>query len=189
MATERVVKTTRVYEGRVVSLRVDEVELPSGRRARREIVEHRGAVAVVPLTAEGNILLVRQYRSAAGRALLEIPAGTIELGEPVTDCLHRELGEEVGMRAGWVEPLVSFLPSPGFLTEQVHIFLAGDLSPSRSAGQRGSADAEEEGLAVVSVPLAEARDLVARGEIVDAKSIIGIMLSSARMGTAPGRPR
>ncbi len=168
MTPERALGSRRIYDGRVVSLRVDEVELPSGRRAEREIVEHRGAVAVVPVI-DGDVLLVRQHRTAVGRALLEIPAGTIEPGEMVEACLQRELAEEIGMRAGRVEHLVTFYPSPGFLTEAVHLYVAHDLSPHRL-------EAEEEDLAVVRVPLARARSLVADGEIVDAKSIIGLLL-------------
>ncbi len=168
MIPERVLSTRRIYDGHVVSLRVDEVELPSGRRAEREIVEHRGAVAVVPVI-DGDVLLVRQHRMAAGRALLEIPAGTIEPGEAVEACLQRELAEEVGMRAGRIQHLVTFYPSPGFLTEAVHLYVAHDLSPYRL-------QAEEEDLAVVRVPLERARSLVADGEILDAKSIIGLLL-------------
>ena len=153
-----------------MSLRVDDVELPSGHRQVREVVEHRGAVAVVPLI-EDDVLLVRQFRRAAGRALLEIPAGSMEGGEEPEACLQRELGEEIGMRAGHVTHMVSFYPSPGFLTEVVHVYVASQLSPHRL-------DAEEEDLEVVRLPLARARALVGQ-EIVDAKSIIGLLLASA----------
>jgi ADP-ribose pyrophosphatase len=157
----------RVYEGRVVSLRVEEVELPDGRRVQREIVEHRGAVAAVPVL-DGDVLLVRQYRPAVGRALLEIPAGTVEPGESLHACLQRELAEEIGMQAGRLRHLVTFYPSPGFLTEAVHVYLATDLVPRRLPG-------EEEDLEVVRMPLASAQALVRAGEIVDSKSIIGLL--------------
>lgn len=170
MTAERPLSTRRVYEGRVVTLRVDEVALPSGRRAVREIVEHRGAVAIIPRIGD-DVLLVRQFRAAVGRALLEIPAGTIEPGETVDACLQRELAEEVGMRAGRCEHLLTFFPSPGFLTEAVHIYVAGDLVPHRLQG-------EEEDLEVVRLPLRQARARIQRGEIVDAKSIIGLLLVS-----------
>ncbi len=170
MHPERLVGSRRVYEGHVVSLRVDDIELQSGHRQEREVVEHRGAVAVVPLI-EDDVLLVRQFRRAAGRALLEIPAGSMEEGEKPEACLQRELGEEIGMRAGQVTHMVSFYPSPGFLTEVVHVYLARKLSPHRL-------DAEEEDLKVVRLPLAIARALVGQ-EIVDAKSIIGLLLASA----------
>ncbi len=171
---EQRLQSTPIYAGRVVSLRVDEVRLPSGRTATREIVEHRGAVAIVPLTADGAVLFVRQFRSAVGAELLEVPAGSIEPGETVEACLQRELAEEIGMRAERLEPLAHFFPSPGFLTEQVHVYLARDLTPYRLP-------AEEEDLAVVRLPLREARALVARGEIRDAKSIIGILLAAERV--------
>lgn len=170
MPPERLLSSRRVYEGHVVTLRVDDVELPSGHRQVREIVEHRGAVAVVPLI-DNDVLLVRQFRRAAGRALLEIPAGSMEVGEEPEACLQRELAEEIGMRAGQVSHMVSFYPSPGFLTEVVHVYVAHKLSPHRL-------DAEEEDLEVVRLPLARARALVGQ-EIVDAKSIVGLLLASA----------
>lgn len=153
-----------------MNLRVDDVELPSGHRQVREIVEHRGAVAVVPLI-EGDVFLVRQFRRAAGRTLLEIPAGSMEAGEEPEACLHRELAEEIGMQAGQVTHMVSFYPSPGFLTEVVHVYIARKLSSHRL-------DAEEEDLEVVRLPLSRARALVGQ-EIVDAKSIIGLLLAEA----------
>lgn len=174
---ERTIRSTRIYQGRVVSLRVDEVELPSGRTETREIVEHRGAVAIVALTAAHDALLVRQYRAPAGRRMLEIPAGTLEPGEPVEACARRELAEEAGVRAERWRPLASMCPSPGFLTEIVHIFLAEDLSPH-------VVDAEEEDLEVVPVPLADAAEMVMRGDICDAKSIAGVLLASALLSGA-----
>ena len=177
MTAERPIRTRRVYQGRVVALRVDEVVLPSGRVTEREVVEHRGAVGIIPVTAQGDVLLVRQFRAAIGRELLEIPAGTVEPGEGLEACVQRELAEEVGMRAGHLEPLLSFFPSPGFLTEEVHLYLASDLSPHRLRG-------EEEDLTVVRVSLQDARALVSTGEIVDGKSIIGIILAEERIGRA-----
>jgi ADP-ribose pyrophosphatase len=141
--------------------------------ATREIVEHRGAVAMVPLTETGQVLMTRQYRRALDAYLLELPAGTIEPGEDVTACLRRELAEEVGMCAGRVDHLITFVPSPGFLTERVHVYRCTDLHPHRL-------EAEEEGLEVVPVPLDEALRLVEAGEIRDAKSIIGILLAAQR---------
>lgn len=158
-----------MFEGHVVNLRIDEVELPSGKRQTREVVEHRGAVAVVPLI-ERDVLLVRQFRLPAGKVLLEIPAGTREPGESLEDCLQRELAEEIGMRAGQTEHLVSFYPSPGFLTEVVHVYRAQKLTPHRLVG-------DEEDLTVVRMPLAQARALVGQ-EIIDAKSIIGLLLAA-----------
>lgn len=177
MARERTVSSQRIYRGRVVTLRVDEVTLPSGRHTQREIVEHRGAVAVVPLIDRGEVLLVRQYRGAVGRELLEIPAGTVEPGETLDACLQRELAEEVGMQAGRLQHLATFYPSPGFLTESVHVYLASELTPRQLA-------AEEEDLTVVRLSLAEARARVGR-EIVDAKSMIGLLLAGEWVARSP----
>lgn len=168
MPGERLRKSTRIYDGHVVSLRIDEVELPSGRITEREIVEHRGVVAIVPMMDDARIVLVRQFRGAAGRTLLEIPAGTMEPHEKVEDCLHRELAEEVGMRAARVAHLLTFLPSPGFLQEQVHLYLAEDLLPSPR-------DREEEDLEVVPMTLTQAQALIGT-HIIDAKSIIGLLM-------------
>src|SRR5205823_14665655 len=143
-----------------------------GQRAGRWVGEHDGAGALVRLS-NGDVLPVRQFRAAVGRALLEIPAGSLEPGESVESCLQRELAEEIGMRAGRTEHLITFYPSPGFLTEAVHVYAARDLVPHRL-------HAEEEDLTVVRVPLAKAIALVGQGEIVDAKSIIGLLLLGAR---------
>ncbi|MDQ7842916.1 MAG: NUDIX hydrolase [Armatimonadota bacterium] len=175
----RVIASRRIYEGAVVALRVDEVETSDGRRRVREIVEHRGAVAAVPLLPDGSVLLVRQHREAAGGSLLEIPAGTVEPGEDPETALQRELAEEIGMRAGRLTRLTSFLPSPGFLTEVVHVYLARDLAPDRR-------QAEEEDLEVVRLPLERARAMVASGEIRDAKSVIGLLLSERAVGLPGG---
>lgn len=170
----RVVGSRRAFEGRVISVRLDEVEMPSGRRVVYEIVEHRGAVVMVPVTADGRVLMVRQFRQAVGRELLELPAGTIEKGESPDACARRELAEEVGQAAGRWERLRSFFPSPGVLTEEMHIFLARDLRPMAAAR-------EEEDLRVEAMPLGEARRRVDSGEIRDAKSIIGILTASPRL--------
>lgn len=128
---------------------------------------------MVPLTETGHVLMVRQYRRALDSWLLELPAGTIEQGEDVTACLRRELAEEVGMCAGRIEHLITFVPSPGFLTERVHVYRCTDLHPHRLEG-------EEEGLEVVPVPLDETLRLIETGEIRDAKSVIGILLAAQR---------
>lgn len=176
-----------IYRGRVATLRVDDVRLPSGRTARREIVEHPGAAAVVALTDAGEVVLVRQYRHAAGGVLLEIPAGTLEPGEAAVDCAHRELAEEAGLRAEGMTPLVTFLPSPGILTEAITIYQARGLSPVAAGSEAGpdagpdaastaAPAAEEEGLHAVRVPLHDIPGLIAAGEIRDAKSLIGLLL-------------
>lgn len=170
----RLVASRRVYDGRRVSVRLDDVALPSGRVAVYEVVEHPGAAAIVALTSERCVLLVRQFRQPVGRELLELPAGTLEPGESALECARRELAEEVGQAAGRWEPLISFFPSPGVLSEELHVFLAEDLRAS-------AAEREEEDLRVESLPLEEAHQRIAAGEIRDAKSIIGIAAARERV--------
>ncbi|HIC94715.1 MAG TPA: NUDIX hydrolase [Anaerolineae bacterium] len=164
----------RLYEGRIVNLRVDTVRLEDGRVTEREIVEHRGAVAVVALDGDGNVLLVRQFRKPAERELLEIPAGTLEAEEEPASCARRELAEETGYRAGHLEPMGGFYSSPGFCTEYIHLYLATDLSPSPARAEY------DEAIELVRVPLSEALRMIGRGEICDAKTIVGLLSAWAR---------
>lgn len=175
---ERRITSRTAYAGSVVTVRVDEVELPSGRRARREVVEHRGSVVMVPVTEGGDVLLVRQHRYAVGETLLEIPAGTLEPGEDPLEAAQRELAEEVGRRAARWEKLAQFYASPGYLTEEKHLYLATGLSEA-------AAEREEEDLAVEAVPLAQAGRLIADRVVRDAKSIVGLLLAAARLGRLP----
>jgi ADP-ribose pyrophosphatase len=176
-----VVESRRLYEGRVVSLRVDRVKLPSGRSAVREVVEHAPVVAIVPLDGEGNVLLVRQYRLPVKRSLLEIPAGGVDRGESAEDAAQRELQEETGERAGRLERLCSFFASPGYCDEYMHLYLATDLEPCAL-----KADADES-IEVVRLPLSEALQLIERGEIGDAKTIIGLWAVARRQKTQTER--
>jgi len=155
-------------------VRLDEVAFPNGRRTVFEVVEHPGAVAVVAVAADRHVLLVRQFRPAVAAELLELPAGTIEPGETPLGCARRELAEEVGCAAGRWEPLSSFYPSPGVLSEELHVFLAEDLHPEAAAR-------EEEDLRVESLPLEEAYRRIAAGEIRDAKTIIGLAAARERL--------
>ena len=172
---ERVLESRRLYEGRIVNLRVDTVELPDGRRATREVVEHGDVVAIVPLLDGGDVLLVRQYRLPAAQALLEVPAGGVDEGESAEEAAQRELGEECGWRAGRLERLGGFYASPGHCSEFVHVFLAAQLRPVPAHPD------PDENLAVVRIPLAEALRLVRAGDIRDGKSIIGLTWVSAKV--------
>lgn len=174
MRPEVCLASRRVFSGRVVGLRVDRVRLPGGLETEREVVEHRGAAAVVPLTEGGEVLLVRQFRYAVGEPLLEIPAGTLEPGEAPLACAVRELAEEAGVQAAQWDPLAVLYPSPGVLTEAMHIFLATGLSPMPGRA------APDEDLAVERLPLEEALARVERGEIRDAKSVAGLLLAARR---------
>jgi ADP-ribose pyrophosphatase len=190
VSEEPTVTSRTIFRGRAVTLRVDEVRLASGRFGHREIVEHPGAAAVVAVADDDHLILVRQHRKAVERVLLEIPAGTLEPGESPLDCAHRELAEETGLRAREMRRLVAFVPSPGILTEEITIFLARGLVPVPRA-----IEPEEEGLAVVRVPLDQIPAMIRSGEIRDAKSLIGLMLlvwgdaSRDPDGHEPAQPR
>ncbi|MCC6445121.1 MAG: NUDIX hydrolase [Armatimonadetes bacterium] len=173
--TEKVLQSERIYEGRVVSLRVDTVELPDGNRSSREIVEHRGAVAIVPILPDGKVVLVRQFRLAAGQSLLEIPAGTLDPGESPEACAARELEEEIGYRLGQLEKVsISFL-APGYSSELLHCYLATGLEP---VPNRLDAD---EFLEPVPIPLDEAIAMIGRQEIKDAKTLYGLLLAHYKL--------
>ncbi|MHB8176403.1 MAG: NUDIX domain-containing protein, partial [Thermoleophilia bacterium] len=123
----RVLSTSQIYDGRIINLRLDEVELPDGRHAQREVVEHPGACVIVPVDQQGRVYLVRQYRDAAAEELLELPAGKLEPGEEPLACARRECLEELGLEAGSWTHLASFYSSPGFCDELLHCFLAREL--------------------------------------------------------------
>ena len=171
MSHEPTLQSERVYQGKVVSLRVDTVELPSGRQTKREIVEHGACTAVVAIDADGDVLLVRQYRKAVEEALLEIPAGNVEPEEEPLECARRELEEETGFGAEKWRELGFFYSSPGFCTEGMRVYLATGL---RQAEREAD---EDEIIEVVRVPLSSVAETIATGEIRDAKSIAGLLMA------------
>jgi nudix-type nucleoside diphosphatase (YffH/AdpP family) len=171
---ERIVASTTVFAGRLLKVNVEEVTLADGQAARREVVYHPGAVAAVPLLEDGKVVLVRQFRLPARKVLLEIPAGTLSPGETPEDCYRRELAEEIGLAPGHIEPLCSIYLAPGYSNELIHLFLARDFTTTWA-----QADADER-LEKVEVPLAEALALIGRGEIEDAKTIVGLFLTAQK---------
>jgi ADP-ribose pyrophosphatase len=173
---ETVIESRVAYEGRLVRVREDRVRLSGGREAGREVVEHDEVSAIVPVDADGNVLLVRQYRLPAEQALLEVPAGGLDEGETPEAAAQRELQEETGYRAGTLERLGGFYVSPGYCTEFIHVFLARGLSESAAA-----ADADED-IRLQRVPLDRALEMARSGEIRDGKSIIGLLLAEERLG-------
>ena len=174
MAVERTISSRLIYQGRIVNLRVDTVVLPSGRTSTREIVEHRGAVAMLAVDDQRRVLLVRQFRKPIERELLEIPAGTLDPGEDPLAAAHRELLEETGYTARRMERIAGFYSAPGFCTEYLHVYLATELTGGVAQPE------EDEVLSVVPVPLEAAWAMVDRGEICDAKSLIGLLTLRAR---------
>jgi len=166
---EEIIHSEYLYRGRVLKLRLDETRLDNKQIVPREIVEHRGAVAIVAIDEQDKVLMVRQYRSAAGREMLEIPAGTLEEGEDPALCATRELKEETGYHALKWESLGYFYSSPGFCTEKMYLYLARQLT-------RGQATPEADELIQAElVPLDQLIAMIDHGEILDAKSNVGLL--------------
>ena len=171
---ERTIRSTTEFVGRLISLRVDEVERPDGRRATREIVGHPGAVAILAWDG-ARVAMVRQWRHAAGDVLLEIPAGTMEPGEDPETTARRELGEEMGVAAAAWATGPSFYTAPGFCTERLTLFLATELEETQVEAPDDE-DVDQEWL-----PLAAALGAIEDGRIADAKSIAGILWLARRL--------
>ncbi len=171
-----------VFDGKVISVRIGTFEDPGGVRFDREIVRHPGSVSVVPILPDGDtVILVRQYRSAIGRALLEIPAGKLDVpGEAPEAAAARELEEEIGHTAGRLIELGAYYNTPGFSDEHSRTYLALDLVPGVAAAH----GIEEQHLSVEHVSLAATAGLVATGAICDAKTILGLLLARAHLGVA-----
>jgi len=166
---ERTIASRMAYQGRLISLRVDDVELATGRRARREIVEHPGAVVIVAWDGE-RLAMVRQWRQAAGATLLEVPAGTRDPGEEPAATAARELAEEVGVAAATWQVGPAFFSAPGFCTERLTLFLATDLSAAPDV-----ASPEDEDLEASWLTLGEALAAIDHGQVQDAKSLVAIL--------------
>jgi ADP-ribose pyrophosphatase len=165
---EKTIKSQTIYEGNIIRLQLDQVTLPDGRTSQREIVKHPGAVAVVAITDENKLVLVRQFRKPLEKTILEIPAGKLEPGEDPRVCAFRELEEETGYRAEEMTPLVSFYTSPGFADEIIHLYVASGL-------HRGEARPDQdEFVELVELTLPEAWQRIADGEICDAKTVAAV---------------
>ena len=176
-----------VYVGNILALRADEVAMPGGARARREVVEHPGAVAVVALDDDQRVVLIRQYRYPLDRRLWELPAGLLDVaGEQPVHTAQRELAEEVGLAARDWSVLVDIASSPGFTDEVVRIFLARGLSEVDRAAAEGN---EEADLVIHRVPIDEAVRMVFSGEIVNSPAVGGLLAAQAVLdGRAHARP-
>lgn len=172
---EKLIQSDYIYRGRVLDLRVDTVSVKNGDITKREIIEHHGAVAMIPLDADGNVTLVRQWRAAAKRVMLEIPAGTLEKNEDPAEGAPRELAEETGLTAARWDFLVRFFSSPGILTEEMFLYLARDLTE----GQQNLMGDED--IAVEKLSLDDAIARISTGEIADAKTIVGLLLTRDKL--------
>lgn len=170
----KLVRREVVHRGKVFDLIVDQVEYPSGNTAVREIAHHPGGAVVVPLLDDGRVLLIRQLRYPLGVHIFELPAGKLDPGEDPRACASRELREETGYVASRIEKLTTIYTTPGFCDEKLHIFLATQLAESPDGHQR------EEGELTMTVhptPIEEAIAMVERGDINDAKTIVGLLLT------------
>jgi ADP-ribose diphosphatase len=166
--------TRRVYDGKVLSLDLDEVEEPGGVTATREVIRHQGSVSALVVTADGKILLVRQYRYAVDESLWELPAGRLDEGESPEDGIQRELREEVGQRAELLERIAFFYTTPGFCDESMHLFRATGLVADRKAAD------DDERIEVGAFTVAELREMVASGEIREGKTLVAVLLELQR---------
>ncbi len=168
----RVIRKEPVFEGRIIRLYRYFIETPDGEQVR-EIVEHRGAVAMLAFVKDNVILLEHRYRPALDREIYELPAGILKPGEDVVTCAKRELLEETGYEAEEVEPLISFFPTPGYTNERIHIVVMRRL---RYVGKpHAEMSPEEKYMNIVEVSLDDALEMIRKGEIVDGKTIIGIL--------------
>lgn len=172
----KVLKSETAFTGRAFTIRLDEVEYAPGKTHRMEIVEHSGAVTMVPVDADGNVWFIRQYRHSVGETILELPAGTLHIAEDPALGAQRELQEEIGMQAMRLEHISTFFLAPGYSTEKMYAYLATELSPAPLPP-----DADEQ-IEVVKLTMAETLAAVDRGEVRDAKSLAALLAASRRLG-------
>lgn len=162
------VESKQVYKGKIISVRVDTLQI-NGKQTIREVVEHNGSAAILPLIGD-TIIMERQYRHPISKELLEIPAGTLEKGESPAECASRELIEETGYRAESLEPLGRCYMTPGYCTELIHFFLATNLTKA----EHREMDADEK-ITIVRVSVEDAVKMILKGEIEDAKTVYAVL--------------
>lgn len=167
---EKTLSSKKIYEGKIINVRLDRVHLPDGKEGCREVVELGGAVAIVPVCGE-EVYFVKQYRTPVEKVLLEIPAGRLEPGEKPEECAHRELAEEIGFGPSRLQQLAFFYSSPGFSDETLHLYLAQGLI------YRPVPKEEGEFLQVERMLFSEAMAKISRGEIEDGKTITGLLMA------------
>ncbi|MEN8163795.1 MAG: NUDIX hydrolase [Acidobacteriota bacterium] len=167
----------RVFEGRILTLEVDRVRLPGGGESVREVIRHPGAAVMVPVTGDGKVLFVRQFRYPTGEILLELPAGKLDAGEDPEDCAVRETAEETGFRPNSVEKMGEFYTAPGFTDELIRAFVVTDLEPAPEA-----VTDPDEVVEVVTLTVEAFAEMVVRGEIRDAKTLAAMAMWMGRGG-------
>lgn len=169
--TEKFLKSKEVFTGNLLTVYCDQVELPNGKEASREFIRHPGAIAVVPVTNDGKIVLVRQYRYPVGKNMLEVPAGKLDKGEQPDQCVLRELEEETGYVAKNIRKLSSIYTTPGFTDEVIHLYIAEELTLAKQCPD------EDEFLDVEVYTKEEIRAMIEDGTINDAKSMLALLLA------------
>lgn len=162
----------KIYDGRVFALQVETIDLPRGGTLHADIIRHPGSVVIIPVTAEGSIMLVRQYRPAIGRRMWELPAGSLKPGEDIEQAAIRECHEEIGQIPGRIEKVGAFYPTPGYCDEEMNFYVARDLRQPRS-GEQAHPD-EDEDLEPKAFAVEEIRRMIGNGEIVDLKTVAGL---------------
>lgn len=168
---EKTMKCERIYEGKILNLKIETVELPDMKYSKREIIEHPNGVAVIPILDGSNMIMVKQYRKAVEKIMLEIPAGLLEVNEEPREAALRELREETGYDSEKLKYIMEFYTSPGYCDEKVYLFLATDLKKGDWMPEPGEIIEHE------IYPIADLVKMVNRGEIVDSKTIIGINIA------------
>lgn len=168
---EKTMKSDKIYEGKILNLKIETVELPDKKYSKREIVELQNGVAIVPITEDNCLMLIKQFRKPIEKILYEIPAGKVEINEEPKEAAIRELKEETGYKAEKFKYLLEFYTSPGFCNEKIHLFLAQELSEVDSNPD------SDEFVETVKIHINDLDKMIDRGEIVDGKTIIGIYLA------------
>ena len=176
MADEKIIDSKQIYDGRVVKLHIETVQLDDGDTYEREVIRHSGAVAILPFDEDGNIYMVRQFRTGAGGDLLELPAGQLEPGEPPEVCARRELQEEIGMYPEELVELGGFYVAASDTSEFITMFMARGLRESVLPGDK------DERIEIVKMPFEEAVQMAYRNEVYDSKTLIGLMWAAQRLG-------
>jgi len=166
---EKTLSSSNIFQGRIISLRKDKVKLPDGRISTREIIEHPGAVVILAINKEKEIIMIKQFRKATEEVLWELPAGTLEENEKLIDCARRELEEETGYYPRKLKKIITFFSTPGFCNEKLTLFIAEDLIKGNKN------EDEDEFIQVEHIKIKKALEMIKKNIIKDAKTIIGIL--------------
>ena len=169
----------KVFEGKIFTVQIETLTLPKGHELKAEVIRHPGSVVILPVTADGRIILVRQYRAPLGRWAWELPAGSLKPGEDVEKAARRECHEEIGLIPDQLERLGAFYPTPGYCDEEMNFFRASGLREARDDDEAARPD-EDEDIETKALAVEEIRQMIATGDIIDLKTVAGVALSVGR---------